>query len=84
MFKLTALAGVTGKAANSSIAIIKTAAVLYIKVFVLVFVFMFLLFLLLPDEIDVVRLHQGEFMLGDIYHNSVTTNWLYVLSNLVQ
>ena len=43
MFKLTALAGVTDKVANSIIAIIKTAAVLYIKVFVLVFVFIFFL-----------------------------------------
>ena len=43
MFKLTAFAGVVGKAVNSIIAIIKTAAVLYIKVFVLDFVLIFLL-----------------------------------------
>src|SRR5215213_7998866 len=43
MFWLTALAGVTGKAANSIIAIIKTAAARYIKVFVLFFVFIILL-----------------------------------------
>src|SRR5690349_19704496 len=43
MFELTAPAGATGKAANSIIAIIKIAAVLYIKVFVLVFVFISLL-----------------------------------------
>jgi hypothetical protein len=43
MFKLTALAEVTGNAANSIIAIIKTAAVLYIKVFILAFAFIFLL-----------------------------------------
>jgi hypothetical protein len=43
MFKLTALAGATGRAANSIIAIVKTAAVLYIKVFILAFAFIFLL-----------------------------------------
>src|SRR6185436_179158 len=57
MFKLTALTGATGKTENSIIAIIKIAATLCMKVFLLVFVFIFLLFLLLPDEIYVVKLH---------------------------
>jgi len=43
MSKLTAPAGVTGQAVNSIIAMIKIAAVLYIKVFVLGFTFIFLL-----------------------------------------
>src|SRR5258705_8860954 len=43
MFRLTALAGVTGKAVNSIIAIMKIAAVPYIKVFILAFSFIFLL-----------------------------------------
>ena len=43
MFKLTAAAGVTGKAANSIVATTKIAAILYIKVFVLVSVFISLL-----------------------------------------
>jgi hypothetical protein len=43
MFKLAALAGIAGKAANSIIAMVRIAAVLYIKVFVLAFMFIFLL-----------------------------------------
>jgi hypothetical protein len=43
MFRLTALAEVIGNAANSIIAIIKIAAILYIKVFMLAFAFIFLL-----------------------------------------
>ena len=43
MFELTALAGVTGKAVNSIIAMIKIATVLYIKVLVLAFMFIILL-----------------------------------------
>src|SRR5215212_6812271 len=43
MFKLTALARVTGNAANSIIAMVKIAAILYIKVFVLALAFIFLL-----------------------------------------
>ena len=42
MFKLTALAEGIGNAVNSIIAMVKTTAVLYIKVFVLVFVFIVL------------------------------------------
>src|SRR5687767_8465067 len=43
MFRLTALAGLAGRAANSIIKMVRMAAVLYIKVFVLVFGFMVLL-----------------------------------------
>src|SRR5215216_6864928 len=39
MFKLTAPAGVTGNAVNSIIAMVKIAAILYIKVFLLAFTF---------------------------------------------
>jgi hypothetical protein len=43
IFKLTAPAGTTGNAANSIIAIIKIATVLFIKFFILTFVFISLL-----------------------------------------
>ena len=43
IFRLTAPAGVTGKAANSIIATVRMAAVLYMGVFVLLFVFIVLL-----------------------------------------
>src|SRR5215216_6129416 len=43
MFRLTAPASVTGKAANSIMAIIKIAAALYREIFVLVFMLIFLL-----------------------------------------
>jgi hypothetical protein len=43
MFRLTALAGAAGKAANSIIMIVRMAAVLYIKDLVLVFAFIVLL-----------------------------------------
>jgi hypothetical protein len=43
MFRLAALAGIIGNAANNIIAMVRIAAVLYIKVFVLAFMFIFLL-----------------------------------------
>jgi len=64
MFKLTALAGITGNAANNIIAMIKIARVRCINVLVLVFVSIFLLFIYYGTGFTVVRLHQRELMAG--------------------